>query len=64
MATLDPYQFRMRKVGTANIVEVMDKYDLLPVHNYKFGQHIRHTEDRFKTASGRVLHPGAGGRML
>ena len=40
MATLDPYQFRMRKVGTANIVEVMDKYDLLPVHNYKFGQHV------------------------
>ncbi|OFZ22656.1 MAG: hypothetical protein A2202_01135 [Bdellovibrionales bacterium RIFOXYA1_FULL_36_14] len=40
MANLDPYQCRMREVGTANIVEVMDKYDLLPVHNYKFGQHV------------------------
>ncbi len=39
MATLDDRQCRMRQVGTANIVEVMDKYDLLPVHNYKFGSH-------------------------
>ena len=39
MATLDKVQCRMREVGTANIVEVMDKYDLLPVMNYKFGSH-------------------------
>jgi aldehyde:ferredoxin oxidoreductase len=39
MATLDAMQCRMREVGTANIVEVMDAYDLLPVHNYKFGKH-------------------------
>ncbi|MBU1244956.1 (2Fe-2S)-binding protein [Myxococcota bacterium] len=39
MATLDKNQCCMREVGTANIVEVMDRYDLLPVHNYKFGQH-------------------------
>jgi aldehyde:ferredoxin oxidoreductase len=39
MATLDSTQCRMREVGTANIVEVMDAYDLLPVHNYKFGSH-------------------------
>lgn len=39
MATLDESQCRMREVGTANIVEVMDAYDLLPVHNYKFGCH-------------------------
>lgn len=39
MATLDSSQCRMREVGTANIVEVMDKYDLLPVHNFKFGSH-------------------------
>ena len=29
----------MREVGTANIVDVMDAYDLLPVHNYKYGSH-------------------------
>lgn len=39
MATLDASQCRMREVGTANIVDVMDAYDLLPVHNYKFGSH-------------------------
>lgn len=39
MATLDKIQNRMREVGTANIVEVMDAYDLLPVHNFKFGKH-------------------------
>lgn len=37
MARLDDDQCRMRQVGTANIVEVMDKYDLLPCHNYKYG---------------------------
>ena len=39
MATLDGRQFRMRQLGTANIVDVMDKYDLFPVHNFKFGSH-------------------------
>jgi aldehyde:ferredoxin oxidoreductase len=39
MATLDKNQCRMREVGTANIVEVMDQYDLLPVMNYQYGSH-------------------------
>ncbi|HAH06773.1 MAG TPA: aldehyde:ferredoxin oxidoreductase [Elusimicrobia bacterium] len=39
MATLDGRQFRMRQLGTANIVDVMDKYDLLPVNNFRFGSH-------------------------
>lgn len=34
---LDGIQTRKREVGTANIVEVMNDYDLLPVHNYKYG---------------------------
>ncbi len=37
MARLDPVQCRMREVGTANILDVMDAYDLLPCHNYKYG---------------------------
>lgn len=36
---LDEKQNNMRKVGTANIIEVMDEYDLLPVMNYQYGQH-------------------------
>ena len=39
MANLDKDQCRMRKVGTTNIVEVMNAYDLLPVMNYKYGSH-------------------------
>jgi aldehyde:ferredoxin oxidoreductase len=39
MATLDKDQCRMREVGTANIVDVMNEYDLLPVLNYKYGSH-------------------------
>lgn len=36
---LDDTQCRMRQIGTANIVEVMDAYDLLPTHNYQYGSH-------------------------
>ncbi len=39
MATLDKQQCCMREVGTANIVDVMNKYDLLPCLNYRFGSH-------------------------
>lgn len=37
---LDDKQNGMRKIGTANIIEVMDEYDLLPTHNFKFGRHL------------------------
>lgn len=36
---LDDQQCRMRQIGTANIIEVMDAYDLLPTHNYQYGSH-------------------------
>jgi aldehyde:ferredoxin oxidoreductase len=35
----DDKQNNMRKVGTANIVEIMDHFDLLPVHNFRYGSH-------------------------
>ncbi len=38
-ANLDAKQFNMRKLGTANLVEIMNAYDLLPVNNFKFGEH-------------------------
>ncbi|TFH11347.1 MAG: aldehyde:ferredoxin oxidoreductase [Candidatus Atribacteria bacterium] len=37
--TLDASQCDMRRVGTAHLVEIMDEYDLLPTHNFKFGCH-------------------------
>ena len=36
---LDASQCDMRRVGTSHLVEIMDEYDLLPTHNYKFGCH-------------------------
>jgi len=51
MCYLDEKQNNMRKIGTANIIEVMDKYDLLPTHNYKFGSH----KDTYKIASDKFI---------
>ncbi|MCD6216300.1 (2Fe-2S)-binding protein [bacterium] len=39
MITLDDQQCRMRKIGTGNLVEIMDDYDLLPTLNYQYGSH-------------------------
>jgi len=39
MLDLDESQCDMRRVGTAHLVEIMDEYDLLPTHNFKFGSH-------------------------
>jgi aldehyde:ferredoxin oxidoreductase len=35
----DPVQNRMRTGGTSYLVQIMDDYDLLPVHNFRFGSH-------------------------
>ncbi len=39
MRDLDEEQCEMKTKGTAHLMEIMDNYDLLPVHNYKFGKH-------------------------
>ncbi len=39
MRDLDDSQARMKQVGTAHLMEIMDDHDLLPVNNYKFGSH-------------------------
>ncbi len=44
---LDDKQCRMRQVGTAHLMEVMNDHDLLPVMNYKYGSH----PDAFKIDS-------------
>jgi len=35
----DPVQNRMRSRGTSYLVQIMDDYDLLPVHNFRYGSH-------------------------
>lgn len=39
MRDLDDDQCEMKTKGTAHLVEIMNDYDLLPTHNYKFGSH-------------------------
>ncbi len=39
MRRLDPIQNDMAGVGTAHLASIMDDYDLLPTHNFKFGSH-------------------------
>ena len=36
---LDDKQCEMRTKGTAHLVEIMNDYDLLPTHNFKYGSH-------------------------
>jgi aldehyde:ferredoxin oxidoreductase len=35
----DPKQNQMSSVGTAHLVTIMNDYDLLPTHNFRYGQH-------------------------
>ena len=37
MVQLDPKQNEMARVGTTHLVPIMNDFDLLPTHNYKFG---------------------------
>jgi aldehyde:ferredoxin oxidoreductase len=39
IVTLDPKQNEMSTVGTTHLVPIMNDFDLLPTHNFKFGQH-------------------------
>ncbi len=44
MRDLDDSQAEMRTKGTAHLVNIMNDYDLLPTHNYKFGSHPKADE--------------------
>ena len=39
MRELDHEQSKMKEVGTAHLIEIMNDHDLLPTNNYKFGSH-------------------------
>ncbi len=51
ISDFDAIQNNMREVGTPYLVGVMNDYDLLPVHNYKFG-----AIPQSKTLTGDVWH--------
>ena len=42
ISELDSKQNNMREIGTAHLVEIMDHFDLLPVHNFRYGAHPDH----------------------
>lgn len=52
----DDVQCQMRTIGTAHLNDIMNDYDLLPIHNYKFGRndekidlvHSREYKKRFE----------------
>lgn len=39
IAEFDDQQNQMRKIGTPYLVEIMDHFDLLPTHNFRYGAH-------------------------
>ena len=39
IVTLDPKQNKMASIGTTHLVPIMNDFDLLPTHNFKFGRH-------------------------
>ncbi len=51
MVLLDDDQCKMRRAGTAHLVEIMNDYDLLPVNNYRFGS----SDDAHKISSPHFI---------
>lgn len=39
IAELDSKQNNMRKIGTGHLPPIMNEFDLLPVHNFRYGSH-------------------------
>ncbi len=39
IVSLDPKQNKMASLGTTHLVPIMNEFDLLPTHNFKFGRH-------------------------
>ncbi len=57
---LDPKQNEMAVLGTTHITTIMDHFDLLPVHNFRFGSHkdtARLGAEEFR----KRFHPGFDG---
>ncbi len=44
MKELDDSQNKMKKQGTAHLTNIMNDYNLLPVNNFKFGNHPDHVK--------------------
>jgi len=61
--TLDPKQNEMSTIGTTHLVTIMNEFDLLPVNNFKFGQHTK-AEELGKEIYRKKFHKGFDGCWL
>ena len=57
---LDPKQNEMAKIGTTHLVTIMNDHDLLPTHNFRFGQH-RQAPNLGQEVYRRLFDPGFDG---
>lgn len=60
ISELDPKQNEMAKIGTTHLVPIMNDFDLLPTHNFKYGQHIN-ADLIGSTAYRNLFDPGFDG---
>ena len=60
IVALDPKQNQMSKIGTTHLVPIMNDFDLLPTHNFKFGQH-KHAGLIGKDVYKDIFDPGFDG---
>jgi len=60
IAELDPKQNEMAKIGTTHLVPIMNDFDLLPTHNFKYGQH-KHASLIGKEVYQTLFDPGFDG---
>jgi aldehyde:ferredoxin oxidoreductase len=60
IADLDPKQNEMAKIGTTHLVPIMNDFDLLPTHNFKYGRHVN-ADLIGSTAYRNLFDPGFDG---
>jgi aldehyde:ferredoxin oxidoreductase len=60
IAELDPKQNEMSTIGTTHLVSIMNDFDLLPVHNFRYGQHPE-ANNLGKEIYGRIFDKGYDG---
>jgi aldehyde:ferredoxin oxidoreductase len=57
---LDPKQNEMSKIGTTHLVTIMNDHDLLPTHNFRYGQH-REAPNIGQAVYRKLFDPGFDG---
>jgi aldehyde:ferredoxin oxidoreductase len=60
IAQLDPKQNEMARLGTVHLVPIMNDFDLLPTHNFRFGRHPQ-ADLIGREAYGKLFDPGFDG---